>query len=106
MIAKTTQSQYRPAISHSGFVLNAWARYSHKKVALMISQIESAEEWNDVFKFGSVRNPHERFVSDFKQFFSKEKRNFKEAGYAMGDYSVSNFHKWMENIWYPFISDE
>ncbi len=47
MIAKTTQSQYRPAISSSGFVLKAWERYSHKKVALMISQIESAEEWSD-----------------------------------------------------------
>ena len=47
MIAKTTQSQYRPVISSSGFVLKAWERYSHKKVALMISQIESAEEWND-----------------------------------------------------------
>ena len=47
MIAKTTQSQYRPVVSVSGFVLKAYERYSHKKVALMISQIESAEEWND-----------------------------------------------------------
>ena len=47
MIHKTTQSQYRPVISASGFVLKAWERYSRNKVALMISQIESAEEWND-----------------------------------------------------------
>ena len=47
MIAKTTQSQYRPVVSASGLVLKAWERYSRNKVALMISQIESAEEWND-----------------------------------------------------------
>ena len=47
MIAKTTRSQYRPAISSNGLVVRAFERYSHNKVALMVSQIESAEEWND-----------------------------------------------------------
>ena len=46
-IPKTTRSQYKPVISASGFVIKAWERYSHHKVALMISQIESAEEWNE-----------------------------------------------------------
>ena len=60
--------------------------------------------WDKTFKFCAIRDPHERFVSDFKQFFNKPKRDFKEAGYAMGDFSVDNFRKWMEDIWYPFIS--
>jgi len=46
-IPTTKQAQYRPVISESGFVLKAYERYSHHKVALMISQIESAEEWTD-----------------------------------------------------------
>tara|TARA_R100000008_G_C3556413_1_gene153461 strand:- start:587 stop:793 length:207 start_codon:yes stop_codon:yes gene_type:complete len=37
--------EYKPIVS--GKVLKAFERYSHKKVALMITQIESAEEWND-----------------------------------------------------------
>ena len=43
----TKYPEYKPVVSNSGFVLKAYERYSHKKVALMISQIESAEEWND-----------------------------------------------------------
>tara|TARA_Y100001968_G_C19444358_1_gene764413 strand:+ start:3884 stop:4096 length:213 start_codon:yes stop_codon:yes gene_type:complete len=39
--------EYKPIVSASGKILRAYERYSRNKVALMISQIESAEEWND-----------------------------------------------------------
>ena len=39
--------QPKPIVSASGKILRAYERYSRNKVALMISQIESAEEWND-----------------------------------------------------------
>ena len=37
--------EYKPIVS--GKILKAYERYSHNKVALMVTQIESAEEWND-----------------------------------------------------------
>jgi len=61
-IPKTTKSQYRPVISASGFVIKAWERYSHHKVALMISQIESAEEWTDGVLHVVMNSGHSHYV--------------------------------------------
>ena len=41
------KEEYRPKISHSGFMLKCFDRYSERKIILKISYIESAEEWND-----------------------------------------------------------
>ena len=50
--------EYKPIVS--GKILKAYERYSHNKVALMVSQIESAEEWNDGVMRVVMRssNPH------------------------------------------------
>ena len=75
-ISKATQSQYRPAISASGLVLKAWERYSHKKVALMISEIESAEEWNDGVMRVVMRSSNPHYIyGQISAVFSGIKKN-------------------------------
>ena len=55
------------------------------------------------FTFAFIRNPHDRFVSCFKQLVSKpKKRTFKN----FKNFTPSDFQSWVKLVWFPHYNEK